>query len=214
MIFVNFKTYEQGTGAKAAGLVRILAECEQETGVQIIPVVQVVDVRLCVGFTKEVWVQHIDEFNFGKYTGWILPEAVVQAGAVGTLLNHSEHKFPKTYLSDVVKRCNKVGLKTLIFAEGLEELQEIIQLKPTYVAYEPPELVASKETSVAKSKSEVISQAAKLAQEAGIQLIVGAGVKDGEDVKVSLQLGATGVAVSSAVVLAEEPKKVVMGLLI
>lgn len=212
MIFVNFKTYKEASGERAVELVRILHECETEVNVPIISVVQMVDVRVCVGVGGEVWVQHVDGVEYGQFTGWILPEGVVDAGVRGTLLNHSENKKDMADLTITVARCKEVGLKTLVFAGDTEELTQVMSLTPDYVSYEPPELIASRDTSVARSKPEVIGEAAKIARGAGIPLIVGAGVKDREDVKKSLELGAAGVAVSSAVVLTDDPKKVVLDL--
>ena len=206
MIFVNFKTYEQGTGQRAIELVRALSSVQEQTNIPIIPVVQVVDAYPCTrASTSEVWVQHVDGVEYGRSTGWILPEAVAAAGVKGTFLNHSEHKLNVSRVSSHISRCKEVGLKTLIFASDVEELKEIVSFNPDFVAYEPPELIASKETSVAKAKPEIIKQAVEVAGE--IPLIVGAGVKDEEEVRVSLTLGAKGVAVSSAVVLANDPEK-------
>lgn len=215
MLFVNFKTYKEGTGAQAVNLLQILNSVQAESGVPIVPVVQVADARLCVEASdNEVWVQHVDAAEYGQHTGWVLPEAVAAQGVRGTFLNHSEHKFPVSsdQLSVAVKRCREVGLGTAVFAADLGELEEVVGLKPDYIAYEPPELIASETTSVAKAKPDVIGKAAEVAKKAGIPLIVGAGVKDAEDVRTSLGLGAVGVAVSSAVVLARDPRKVLVEL--
>ncbi len=214
MIFINFKTYEQGTGADALSLVRVLEEVAHETQIKIIPVVQASDVKEAIQISKlEIWVQHVDPVEFGAHTGFIIPEAVFEDGAVGTFLNHSEHKFEK--FGDLKKahlRARDVGLKTLIFAADLAELKDILKLNPTYVAYEPPELVGSKTTSVAKSKPEVISKAVEISEEHGLPLVVGAGIKSQEDVRKSLELGAVGVAVASDVVAAKDPKKELLDL--
>ncbi len=85
-------------------------------------------------------------------------------------------------------------------------------LKPTYVAYEPPELIGSKTTSVARAKPEVIAKAVKLSKEKRIPLVVGAGISSMEDVKKSLELGAVGVGVASDVVKAKNPKKELLDL--
>ncbi|MBI2405650.1 triose-phosphate isomerase [Candidatus Microgenomates bacterium] len=213
MIFVNFKTYKEATGARAVDLVRTLLECETEASIPIVPVVQVVDARECVKVSKStVWVQHIDGVKYGQFTGWTLPEAVAETGIKGTFLNHSENKKDMADLTAIVSRCSEVGLKTLIFAGDTDELTQVVSLAPSYVSYEPPELIASKDTSVARAKPEIIADAAKIAKTAGVPLIVGAGVKDSGDVRRSLELGAVGVAVSSAVVLAANPKDVVLGL--
>lgn len=214
MIFVNFKTYEEGTGASAIELTGILEEVSVSSSVKIIPTVQASDVKEVVSTSKlEIWAQHTDAVEYGAHTGFILPEAVFEDGAIGTFLNHSEHKFENF---DVLKkayiRAKSVGLKTLIFAANIDELKLIINLRPTYVSYEPPELVGSKTTSVASAMPEVISQAAKITKENNLTLIVGAGIKSQEDVRRSLELGAVGVAVASDIVKAEDPKKEVLDL--
>lgn len=213
MIFVNFKTYKEATGTRAVESVRDLSLLQSKTGVPIIPVVQATDIRSCMIATNyEVWAQHVDGVEQGQSTGWVTAEAVGEAGASGTFLNHSEHRLEKSKLQISNDKCRSIGLKTMIFAADIKELEEVVKLKPDFVAYEPPELIASKDTSVARAKPDVIGKAAEIAQKAGIPLIVGAGVKDIGDVKGSLRGGAVGVAVSSAVILAEDPKKVVLEL--
>jgi len=138
----------------------------------------------------------------------------LDAGATGTLLNHSENKLDYDELKSTVEICMDVGLETLIFADTLEELGKIIDLNPNYVSYEPPELVGSLETSVAKAKPDTILKASKLAEEANIPLIVGAGIHTKEDVVKSIELGAAGIAVSSGVVKAQNPEKILLELAI
>lgn len=214
MIFVNFKTYRQGSGTNSINLVSILEEVAHGAQIKIIPVVQASDVKEIVQASKlEIWVQHTDAVEFGAHTGFILPEAVLEDGAMGTFLNHSEHKFENfDVLKKAYERARDVGLKTLIFAANIDELKLILRLKPTYVAYEPPELVGSKTTSVAKAKPEVISEAVEITKENELPLVVGAGIKSQEDVRKSLELGAIGVAVASDIVTAEDPKKEILDL--
>ncbi|KKU04228.1 MAG: Triosephosphate isomerase [Candidatus Woesebacteria bacterium GW2011_GWC2_47_16] len=214
MIFVNFKTYEEGSGQKAVALTRVLEEVAHETQVKIIPVVQIIDAEMVVAGTRlEVWIQHIDPVSFGPYTGWTLPEEAVRIGIRGVFLNHSEHKFSDWgELAKATLRCREVDLKTLVFAGELEEFKQVLALEPTLAAYEPPELIGSTETSVAKAQPETIAKASVLAKEAGIPLIVGAGINSRDDVKKSLELGAVGVAVATDVVKAEDPRREIMDL--
>lgn len=208
MIFINFKTYEQGTGPKAVELIRIISEVQKSTSISLIPVVQVADAYMCARESNtDVWVQHVDSVEYGKHTGWVLPEAVAATGVKGTLLNHSEHKLDLSLIPSYLSLCRKANLKTLVFASNLEELSQLTRIdpvRPDFVSFEPPELIASKETSVAKSKSQDIKKAVEIAS--SIPLIVGAGIKDAEDIKVSLALGSKGVVVSSAIVLSDDPK--------
>lgn len=209
MIFVNFKTYEQGTGENAIELVQKLEEVADEKEFKVIPVLQASDIREATQVSKlQIWSQVIDPVDFGAHTGSVLPEAVKEDGAKGTFLNHSEHKFKDIEsLGKAVKRCKEVGLKTLVFAGDIKELKRIIDFKPTYVSYEPPELVGSKTTSVSREKPEVIKKAVEVAKESHLPLIVGAGIKSEDDVRTSVQLGSVGVAVASDIVKAKDPQK-------
>lgn len=203
MIFINFKSYGEGDSFQVVRLVKMIVECREETGVQIIPVVKIKNAKESIDASNsEIWVQHTDS-----------PEATHATGIRGTFLNHSDSKIGSLdKLINLIGKCKDIGLKNMVFSANLEELKKVIILKPDFAAYEPPELIASPTTSVAQAKPEIISEAAEIAREAGIPLIVGAGVKDMEDVKKAIELGAVGVAVSSAVVLAENPKKVVLDL--
>jgi triosephosphate isomerase len=214
MIFVNFKTYEEGSGENAIALTRILEEVAHLSQVKVIPVVQTIDAEEVAASTKlEVWIQHVDPISYGSHTGWTLPEEAVKIGLAGVFLNHSEHKFESwEELQKAVVRCKEVDLKTLVFASNIEELKKVLELKPTYAAYEPPELVGSTTTSVARAQPEIIAKASVLTKEAGIPLVVGAGISSQEDVKKSLELGAVGVAVATDVVKAQDPRREILDL--
>lgn len=214
MIFVNYKTYEAGTGKRAVELTKILETVAHTTQVKIIPTVQSSDVSEVVSSTTlEVWVQKVDAAEFGAHTGAIIPEAVMEDGAIGTFLNHSEAKFESfEELAKASDRAKEVGLKTLIFASDLEELKNICSLTPNYIAYEPPELIGNATTSVAEAKPEIIKEASEIAKTAGIPLIVGAGVHSEGDVRKSLELGAVGVAVASDILKSEDPKAEILEL--
>lgn len=208
MIFVNYKTFEESSGEKAVALTKRIEEAAHESQVKIIPVVQIIDAEsVLASTTLEVWIQHVDPLNYGPHTGWTLPEEVAKIGISGVFLNHSEHKFNDfEALRTANEKAKGANLKTLIFAGSLEELKNVTALKPTLVAYEPPELVGSTETSVARAQPEIISQAYNITQSLGEPLIVGAGVSSMEDIKKSLELGAVGVAIATAVVKAPDPK--------
>ncbi len=208
MIFVNYKTFEESSGERAVTLTRKIEEAAHESQVKIIPVVQIIDAEAVLASTTlEVWIQHVDPLNYGPHTGWTLPEEVAKIGISGVFLNHSEHKFNDfEALRTANEKAKEANLKTLIFAGSLEELKNVAVLKPTLVAYEPPELVGSTETSVARAQPEIISQAYNITQSSGEPLIVGAGVSSMEDIKKSVELGAVGVAIATAVVKAPDPK--------
>ncbi|MCX7928456.1 MAG: triose-phosphate isomerase [Patescibacteria group bacterium] len=211
MIIVNFKTYQQVSHIRAQNLARIIREVIVETGREIIAAPQITDLQLVhQTMITGTWAQHADFYEPGQSTGFITLEAIQESGATGVLLNHSEHKLSEDVLKNTINRARSLGLTTLVFASSLEEARSYIAYRPNLIGYEPPELIASLETSVARAKPDVISSVVEVVSP--IPVIVGAGVKDRYDVQTSLKLGASGVAVSSSVVLSEDPKKVLLDL--
>lgn len=215
MIFVNYKTYEQGSGDNAINLTKILELAAHEHEVKIIPVVQLIDAeKIVASTTLEVWVQHIDPVDYGAHTGYVLPEEVAKSGISGVFLNHSEHKFNNF---DDLYKANEMAmsanLKTLIFATDTDELRKICSLAPTYVAYEPAELVGSTTVSVAQGKADVIAQASEISRSFSLPLVVGAGIHSQDDVRKSIELGAVGVAVATDIVKAIDPQKELVDLI-
>jgi triosephosphate isomerase len=100
-------------------------------------------------------------------------------------------------------------LKTLVFASSIKQLGKIEKLKPDFLVYEPPELVAGK-LSVSEAKPEIIK---KIRKEIKMPFLVGAGIHSRDDVKKAFGLGASGFVVSSAIVLSKNPGKVLKLLL-
>lgn len=205
MIVVNFKTYKEATGFRAVRLAQVCRAVSQETGVRIVAVPQVADLRNCVETGVETWVQHIDTVEQGKKTGWIAVEDVEEAGARGTLLNHSEHKISPEQISMIVEQTKGMAFELCLCAGDENEALELDKLGVNYIAYEPPELIGSTDRSVATEKPEVIEKIVKALK---TPVLVGAGVNSAEDVKVGLSLGAKGVLMASGVVLAADPEKV------
>ena len=215
MIFVNFKTYKEGTGVNAVELASLMGNIAIQAQHKVIPVVQAGDIKEVVEVCKlEVWTQKIDTVSFGAYTGSILAEAVFEDGASGVFLNHSEAKLKDfEILKKAHDRAREVGLKTLVFAQNLNELENILKLNPTYAAYEPPEFIGSRTTSVSQAKPDIILKAAEVTRKIGIPLIVGAGIHSGDDIRISLQAGAVGVAVATDIVKAGNPGKELLDLI-
>ena len=205
MIFVNFKTYQEGMGEKALELAKICEEIAKESGIGIIPVVQVADLYRVSQLVKiPVWVQHLDWQPQGQYTGWVNLEAVIEAGASGTLLNHSEHQIPPGTVRQIIKRCHQ-PFKVMVCCKSLGQAERLAKFEPDFLAYEPPELIGSREKSVASEKPEAIGNLVKIVPE--IPVIVGAGIHSQEDVRISLEMGAKGILVATDIVLAKDPKK-------
>jgi len=210
MIITNFKTYQSATAENAIKLAKIHQEVAEETGADIRIAVQAIDLhRVAEAVNIPVMAQHIDPIEFGSHTGHILPEAVKAIGASGTLLNHSERRLDRKVLQLAIERAKELGLTTIVCAHEPEEGAQYLDFDPDYIAVEPPELIGG-DISISSAKPEIIEHAEKLI--GSKKLIVGAGVKTGEDVRIALAMGAKGVLLASGVTKAEDPKAVLMDL--
>ncbi|MCF7917617.1 triose-phosphate isomerase [Candidatus Gracilibacteria bacterium] len=202
----NFKNYESAIGHSALELARIHERVARETGVSIGIAVSAMDIfRIAKEVSIPVFAQHVDPIDYGKCTGYILPQGVKKAGAIGTLLNHSERRLPWEDLENAVCCAQKATLKRIVCAENPEEVEKFVDLDPDFLAFEPPELIGSTKASVASSKPESIKKSVLLAGK--IPLLVGAGINSVEDVEVSLRLGAKGFLVATAITKAVDPEQ-------
>ena len=207
LLLINFKTYEEGTGERGLKMAKIIDKVAQEKGANIAVAVQIAEIhRLSSEVGIPVYSQHMDGIHYGSNTGWILPETIKSAGAIGTLLNHSEHQIKPDSLREAIDRAKEIRLKTVVCANTPEVAKSVVKFSPDYIAVEPPELIGGT-VSVSKAKPEVITNSLKNVGK--IPLLVGAGVKSREDVKKAIQLGASGVLVASGVMKALNPEKVV-----
>lgn len=196
IIVVNLKTYKQGK--KAIKLAKEISKVSKE----VIVGVQAADVYETSWHTRlRVYAQHVDHYEPGRNTGYILPESIKQDGAVGTFLNHSEHKLNFDVLKKTIARCKKLKLRTMVFASSLNEAVKIRKLKPDYIIIEPPSLIAGKK-SVSEAKPGLIRDIAKKLK---YRFLVGAGVHSKEDLEIAMRLGASGIALSSAITTSKNP---------
>lgn len=210
VIITNFKTYETGTGSRALELAKAHAKVAADLGVSMSIAVQPTDLATLVASVSfPVLAQHMDPVSYGSSTGHILPEALKGAGAAGTLLNHSERRIPMDQIKASIERAKEVSLFTIVCAADDEEAREIVAMGPDMVAVEPPELIGG-DISVSTADPDLIKRSVEVVGEG--KLLVGAGVKTGEDVKIAVELGASGVLLASGVTKAEDPEAVLRDL--
>lgn len=203
VVIINLKTYL--SGKKSLNLIKKIGEVDSK----IIIGCQPTEIYQASQLVKNpIYVEHVDSLEPGRNTGFILPEAVKASGASGVFLNHSEHRLDLSTIKKTVKRCKDLRLRVCLFAKDLSQARELKKLKPDYLVIEPPELIAG-EKSVSRARPELIEEIGKRLK---YPFIVGAGVKDGEDVRIAMKFGASGVALASAVTTAKNPEGVLRGL--
>lgn len=204
LIIVNFKAYPSGTGKRALKTAKAL---EKAGKVNIALAVQALDVREVSGAVSvPVLAQHLDPVIFGPSTGHILPEAVKEAGARGSLINHSEKRLGAEAVKLCIKRCREAGLVSVVCVESLEEARGLVEEGPDFMALEDPELIGTM-VSVSQKRPENVRKFVSLLKGSGVKPLCGAGVASGEDVKAALELGTEGVLLSSVVMKAMDPGK-------
>lgn len=209
-IITNFKVYFEGYGEDAVRMAKIHEEVAEETGVSIGIAVAALDLKEIIKAVKiPVFVQHIDPITCGKGTGGVLPEAVKEIGAFGTLLNHSEKRLNRQELAHCIRRAKEVGLKQIVCASSAEEGAGFLEFEPDMIAVEPPELIGG-DVSVSTASPEVIHRSVELIGFG--KVIIGAGIKDCCDVKIACELGASGILVASGIMRAKDPKGALMDL--
>ena len=209
VLLVNFKAYPEALGSKAVALAKLCAFIAEDTGRSLAVAPSALDLALVAKSVRlPVFAQHLDPMEPGKATGWIPPEAALAAGAVGTIVNHSERKVAWEEMRDLVKRCEAVGLEVVACADDPAEAETAAKFSPDFIAIEPPELIGG-DVSVTAAKPEVITRAvARIhATNPKVQVLCGAGVKTGKDVAKALELGTVGVLLASGVVKAKNPEK-------
>lgn len=204
IIIINCKTYRGCVGKKAVEFAKVCDKVAKETKASIAVAVSAPDIFSVSRAVKiPVLAQHIDDSEFGSNTGNILAEVVKENGAVGTLLNHSEKRIPKKAIEGAVKRAKECGLAVVICAKDDDEGKELAGFKPDFIAVEPPELIGG-DISVSTAQPELIKGSVR---KIGKNVLVGAGVKTTEDVKVAVKLGSVGILVASGVTKAKDPEK-------
>jgi len=214
LILVNFKTYDSATGRAALSLAKMAEEVSMETGVCVGVAPQFTDIdRIATAVGIPVFAQHIDPISFGSYTGHVLPQAVKAAGAVGTLINHSERRLKEAEVEAAVNRAREVGLISVVCADTAEACRTLAAFNPDMVAVEPPELIGTG-IPVSKARPEVVTSAVQLVKNVNGQITVlcGAGITVGEDVAAALRLGTEGVLLASGVVKAKDQRQALLGL--
>lgn len=135
VLFVNFKTFEEATGKNAIALARLCESVAKRTNATIVPVVQAVDLRaVSNAVSLPVFAQHVDAVSFGANTGKILPEAIRQAGAAGTIINHAEFKQPNEAIQKAIERCHANNLLVMACAETQERAVQLAAFAPDFIA--------------------------------------------------------------------------------
>jgi triosephosphate isomerase len=195
-------------GAEAVRLAVEADRLAEATGVSIVYDPQAVDIAAVAAATRRILVfaQHMDPMAPGRGVGGVLAEALRDAGAAGTLLNHSERPMALGAMARAIERARETGLFTLVFADSPSEAAALAHLGPDIVLAEPPELIATG-VSAGNVMAGFVADtvAAVKAVDPAILVMSGAGVNGPEDVDRMIRLGLDGTGSSSGILRAPDP---------
>lgn len=214
-IVLNVKTYKEATGQEALKIAKIMDKLNKETGASLAISVQATDITLCAKEVSiPVFAEHIDPIKPGSHTGWTLPEAVKAAGAVGTLINHSEHRLILADVDACITTAKEIGLDHIVCSNNVSTSKAIAAFSPNFVAVEPPELIGG-DISVTTANPDIVNNSVDAVKKVDqkVKVLCGAGVKNGKDVAKAIELGADGVLLASGVVKATNKEKVLRDLI-
>jgi triosephosphate isomerase len=213
-IIVNFKAYGEVEKEGAFELAKACESVSEQTGIVISICPPTVDLGyIARKVSIPVLSQNVNPRAAGSATGWITPSAVKGCGALGTLINHSEHSIPKNLIEECVKLSKAAELITVVCADNIQSAVAVAEFRPDFVAVEPPELIGGN-VSVTTANPAVIEGTVGAVKKVNgsVSVLCGAGVKTGEDVRTAIELGASGVLLASGVVKAKDPKAVLFDL--
>jgi len=215
LFLLNLKAYPGHLGNDAVRDAKLLERLGHETGVAVAIAPSVPDLaRLASLVSIPVLAQHVDPGAAGARTGFIPVEAILAAGARGSLVNHSEHPMVDADVAASVAGLSDRSLVAVVCAADVAVAQRLAATRPPYLAVEPPELIGG-DRAVSTARPEVVSGTVEAVRAVSPQTLVlcGAGVHDRRDVARALELGAEGVLVASAVTRAPDTERAIRELL-
>ncbi|MGQ3413078.1 triose-phosphate isomerase [Natrinema versiforme] len=201
-VLVNLKTYP----CDPIEVAEAVRDVNERTDARLAVAPQAAHLERVAETGAETWAQHVDAIEHGSNTGHALAESVADAGAVGTLINHSERRLKLADIDGAVRAAERADLETVVCANNPAQIGAAAALGPDAVAVEPPELIGTG-TPVSQADPDVVEDAVEAAAnvDSEVSVLCGAGISTGDDVVAAGDLGAEGVLLASGVAKADDP---------
>ncbi|MFC6961829.1 triose-phosphate isomerase [Halocatena marina] len=208
-VVVNLKSY----ACDPVEIASAAADVADDVDARIAVAPQTAHIERVASTGVETWAQHVDSIEHGSHTGQSLAESVADAGAVGTLLNHSERRLKLADIDGGIHAAKRAGLETVVCANNPAQIGAVTALSPEMVAVEPPELIGTG-TPVSHADPDIVSEAVRTANgvDESVPVLCGAGISTGDDVDAAVELGSEGVLLASGVAKVDDPRAVLTDL--
>lgn len=228
MIVVNVKNYR--VGKDVVKLAKLIQSYFGKTDDVVLAVPATELSRIEDVVELDVFAQHVDVVSDQRSTGSLGAEQLKAAGALGTLVNHSEKRLGWKDINKILKQCQEKGLRSLVCVKTYREAKWVLaqDVKPWAIAYEDAKLIGTGK-SITKYRQKELQAFVSLfkGRESGrvsralgrlnpwsgtekasdLLAFCGAGVHTARDVRTAYALGCDGVVMSSTIVKARKPDK-------
>ncbi|THE66072.1 triose-phosphate isomerase [Salinadaptatus halalkaliphilus] len=201
-VLVNLKTYP----CDPVAIAEAVSDVNERTDARLAVAPQAAHLERVAETGAETWGQHVDPIEHGSNTGHTLAESVADAGAVGTLINHSERREKLADIDGAIRAADRADLETVVCANNPAQIGAAAALEPDAVAVEPPELIGTG-TPVSQADPDIVEDAVAAAETVAddVSVLCGAGISTGDDVVAAGELGTEGVLLASGVAKADDP---------
>ncbi|HZA69748.1 MAG TPA: triose-phosphate isomerase [Nitrososphaeraceae archaeon] len=204
-LIINFKNYLEVSAYHTIKLAKLAEQIADNLRIEIVLAPPQPSLSAVIQNVKlPVICQHVDDSQVGSTTGFFVPEIAKSYGAVGSLINHSEHRLNNKSIRNIIERLHQLNMFSVVCAQTAQEVAELADLSPNFIAVEPPELIGSGKAVSKVNPLIIIDSLQALAKNSmSTKMICGAGITDKSDVISALELGAEGILVASSVVKAK-----------
>ena len=206
-LVVNPKSYLYGKESLA--LAQAADHAAKETGLKIYFTCPFSDIR-CVRENTEaiiVTAQAMESLRPGRGMGHLLPEALYEAGARATFLNHAENPMTMAELAKTIVRARELGIETIACADSLAEGTAIAAFRPNILLCEPTDLIGTGKTADDSYTTSIVAKIRSIDPSIGI--MIASGITTADVYRV-VRLGADGSGATSGILNAPDPAKRIM----
>ena len=144
----------------------------------------------------------------GRGMGHLLPEALYEAGARATFLNHAENPMTMAELAKTIARARELGIETIACADSLAEGTAIAAFHPDILLCEPTDLIGTGKTADDSYTTSIVAKIRGIDPSIGI--MIASGITTADDVYRVVRLGADGSGATSGILGAPDPGQRIM----
>ena len=202
-LVVNPKSYLYGKESLA--LAQAADAAAKKTGLKIYFTCPFSDIRYIRENTDTIIVtaQAMESLKPGRGMGHLLPEALYEAGARATFLNHAENPMTMAELAKTIARARELGIETIACADSLAEGTAIAAFHPNILLCEPTDLIGTGKTADDSYTTSIVTEIRAINPTIGI--MIASGITTADDVYRVVHLGADGSGATSGILNAPNP---------